>query len=271
MSYTENLPVIHMTGHQNEIYPWIQNDLETPFWRCYWNPSSGGFLKTSRQIIEMSPEHVYIIPGYTRFSTFAEKPFEQYYIHFTPPEKYFADITDIISVPATDGIKEYCHEWLALEKTLKKDFFRRELLAAAVLAEALLALPKELMQSKNELSAKIRVAVKMIEKNISSPPSNRELADACKMELRTFLRRFKQETAESPQQFSRRIRTEKASELLSYTDMSIEEIAEKTGFPDRYYFSRVFYQLQDMPPASFRRLQKKQIYRKRKKKIPLPE
>ena len=102
----------------------------------------------------------------------------------------------------------------ALEKTLKKDFFRRELLAAAVLAEALLALPKELMQSKNELSAKIRVAVKMIEKNISSPPSNRELADACKMELRTFLRRFKQETAESPQQFSRRIRTEKASELL---------------------------------------------------------
>ena len=107
----------------------------------------------------------------------------------------------------------------------------------------------------------------MIEQNLQYPPSNTLLAEACKLELRTFLRKFRQETGETPQQFSRRIRTEKASEYLTYTDMSIEEIAEKTGFPDRYYFSRVFYQLQDMPPASFRRLQKKQIYRKRTPKV----
>ena len=267
MSYTENLPLIHLTGHQKDIFPWVQNDLKTPFWRCYWNSTEGGFLKVGEKIIPLEPENLYIIPGYLLFSTFAEKPFEQYYIHFTPPEKYFSDINEILCAPASEEFKRCGQEWISLEKSLKKDFFRRELLSATILSTALLSLPKELMQTKFELSADIRQAVNLIENNMEKAPTNTELASACGLELRTFLRKFRKETAESPQQFSRRVRTEKASEYLSHTDMSIEEIAEKTGFPDRYYFSRVFYQLQDMSPASFRRVHKAQIYRKRKPKV----
>ena len=66
---------------------------------------------------------------------------------------------------------------------------------------------------------------------------------------------FRKETGESPQQYSRRIRVEAACRYLRYSDKTIDEIAELTGFPDRYYFSRVFRQLQHYPPAEYRRAQ----------------
>ncbi|MBO5306531.1 MAG: helix-turn-helix transcriptional regulator [Lentisphaeria bacterium] len=261
MSYAEERPIIHLTDHQKKIYPWVQKNLRTPFWRCYWNVTAGGFLKIGEEKMMLRTDLIYIVPGYLHFSTFAEKPFEQYYIHFTPPEKYFIPGGGILTAPITEQWKRHWREWEMLGKSLKKDFFRRELLAETILAEALLAMPKEIMQTRLELSAVIKQAISMIVKDFASPPKNEILARECKMELRTFLRRFRTETGETPQQYSRRLRTEKACEYLSYTDMSIEEIAEKTGFPDRYYFSRVFYQLQNIPPATFRRIQKEQIYK----------
>ena len=257
-------PVIHLTGHQKKIFPWVQENIATPFWRCYWNVTDGGFFKLGNDVMKLRDDLIYIVPGYMHFSTFAEKPFEQFYIHFTPPEKYFPPNCGVLTAPITDSWKKHWQEWSALEKSLKKDFFRRELLADIILFEALLAMPKELMQARFELSAPIRHAIELIANNFSPALSNAQLAEGCKMELRTFLRKFHSETGETPQQFSRRLRIEKACEYLSYSDMSIEEIAEKTGFADRYYFSRIFFQLQNVPPASFRRIQKQQIYREKK-------
>lgn len=263
MPYAENRPAVHLTGHQKNIWPWVQEKLQTPFWRCYWCVSEGGFLKIGENEIPLHSDLIYIVPGYMKFSTFAEKPFEQFYIHFTPPEKYFSPECGLLIAPASERWKQYWLEWDALEKSSERDFFRRELLAETILAEALLSMPKEVMQPRFELSPVIKSAVDLIVKNFADPLSNTKLAEECKVELRSFLRKFRQEIGESPQQYSRRLRIEKACQYLSYTDMSLDEIAEKTGFPDRYYFSRVFYQLQNVPPASFRRIQKKQIYREK--------
>ena len=184
-------------------------------------------------------------------------------ISFEGSEKYFSPECGLLIAPASERWKQYWLEWDVLEKSSERDFFRRELLAETILAEALLSMPKEVMQPRFELSPVIKSAVDLIVKNFADPLSNTKLAEECKVELRSFLRKFRQEIGESPQQYSRRLRIEKACQYLSYTDMSLDEIAEKTGFPDRYYFSRVFYQLQNVPPASFRRIQKKQIYREK--------
>jgi transcriptional regulator GlxA family with amidase domain len=49
----------------------------------------------------------------------------------------------------------------------------------------------------------------------------------------------------------RRIR--EAARLLLQSDLTIEAIAETTGFPNRAYFSRVFAQVAGEAPAGFRR------------------
>ena len=81
---------------------------------------------------------------------------------------------------------------------------------------------------------------------------NSTLAKCAKVGLRTFLRRFREEIGESPQQRSRRMRIEIACQYLLNTSKSIDEIAELTGFPDRYYFGRVFRQIQKKSPCRFR-------------------
>lgn len=248
-------PVIHLTGHQKHIYPWIQEDLHTPFWRCYWNAGRGGCLRVEEREIELRPDQVYIIPGYFRFSTFAKKPFEQFYIHFSPPDNHFPPDCGILTAPVRPHWKRLWREWERLESTGAGDRFRRETVAGAVLAEALLQFPRELMAARTAWSPMTERASALIRSRVANPGPNSEIARECGVDLRTFLRRFRRDTGESPQQFSRRVRVEAACRFLLYTEKSIDEIAELTGFPDRYYFSRVFRRLQQKSPALFRRQQ----------------
>jgi AraC-like DNA-binding protein len=46
---------------------------------------------------------------------------------------------------------------------------------------------------------------------------------------------------------------EKATYMLCYTCRKIEEIAEMTGFTDRYHFSRVFKHQRGKSPAAYRK------------------
>jgi AraC-like DNA-binding protein len=46
--------------------------------------------------------------------------------------------------------------------------------------------------------------------------------------------------------------------LLLQTDQTIDVIAERTGFPNRAYFSRLFKRVTDESPAGFRRKHKRQ-------------
>lgn len=43
-----------------------------------------------------------------------------------------------------------------------------------------------------------------------------------------------------------------AAELLAKTQLPISEIANKTGYPDNQYFSKVFRQHFSMSPSSYR-------------------
>ena len=46
----------------------------------------------------------------------------------------------------------------------------------------------------------------------------------------------------------------RAAELLAHTDLTIDEIAERCGFANRFHFSRVFAQRMVEPPGRYRAL-----------------
>ncbi len=45
--------------------------------------------------------------------------------------------------------------------------------------------------------------------------------------------------------------------MLSHSEISIKDVAEATGFCDRYHFSRVFKQLRGVGPAEYRQQAKR--------------
>lgn len=70
--------------------------------------------------------------------------------------------------------------------------------------------------------------------------------------LAHFRRIFKQVTGSSPQHYLSEIRLRQAAMLLRETTESIKLIADKTGFQDRFYFSRRFKQQYNLAPAAYR-------------------
>ena len=64
--------------------------------------------------------------------------------------------------------------------------------------------------------------------------------------------RFIRETGRTLSDEINQARIEKAKLYLQYTDFSIEEIAEKTGFCSQNYFSRRFKDIIGMSPTQFR-------------------
>jgi ABC-type sugar transport system ATPase subunit len=79
-----------------------------------------------------------------------------------------------------------------------------------------------------------------------------EVAGAVFMSYDNFRRKFKAQTGLSPNQYFIRLKIERAKELLDFTDLEIKEIAERLGFSDPYYFSRVFKDWEGLSPLRHR-------------------
>jgi transcriptional regulator GlxA family with amidase domain len=66
--------------------------------------------------------------------------------------------------------------------------------------------------------------------NLHLPLALADLARNARMGLRTFTRRFREETGESPGQWLIRQRVSRARELLEATDLTVDQVAARAGF-----------------------------------------
>ncbi|AJS59395.1 AraC family transcriptional regulator [Paenibacillus sp. IHBB 10380] len=69
---------------------------------------------------------------------------------------------------------------------------------------------------------------------------------------RQFLRMFKSQKSTSPIDYLIHFRVNKAKELLLSTEFTLKEIADGVGYPDSYYFSRIFKKYEGVSPTSFK-------------------
>lgn len=80
-----------------------------------------------------------------------------------------------------------------------------------------------------------------------------DIAKALNTSYRTLARKFKTETGMTISQKLSYICLEKAKQLLISTNFSLHDIAQKTGYENEFYFSKVFKEHEDIPPKLFRK------------------
>jgi len=99
----------------------------------------------------------------------------------------------------------------------------------------------------------IAAIIHHINQRPGNPWRNPDMAKLTSLSTESFIRRFKRWTGETPIRYVQQVRVREACRLLTATDTSIDEIALQSGFPDRFYFSRVFKRHTSHSPAAYRR------------------
>ncbi len=95
-----------------------------------------------------------------------------------------------------------------------------------------------------------------IESHLDTRLAMQELARLAGMSSAGFNRAFRSQFGTSPARYVTETRVSEAARHLLEDDETIDAIAERTGFPHRAYFSRVFKQVTGEAPAGFRRTHK---------------
>lgn len=130
--------------------------------------------------------------------------------------------------------------------------------ASVCLYELLLELASKAEIRQKDISflpaySAISGVVDYIHTHLNQPLGIGELASAAGYSEGHFSRCFKQITGYLPHKFIRLARIEKARELLSISELSVEEISEKCGFSSPSHFIKQFKEQEGATPKQFRK------------------
>lgn len=90
-----------------------------------------------------------------------------------------------------------------------------------------------------------------VAKHIAETVRLADLATHAKMSLPTFARTYPRVAGESPYRTVRRLKVEAAKRLLLGEGLSVKECALRLGFSSEFHFSRLFKQLEGIPPSGY--------------------
>jgi transcriptional regulator GlxA family with amidase domain len=92
----------------------------------------------------------------------------------------------------------------------------------------------------------------LIEHDPARVPQMGALARHAGMSQRTFVRRFRAATSNTPREYIQRVRIEAAKRLLENGPSSVGEVARRTGYEDVVAFRRLFVRGTGLTPADYR-------------------
>ncbi len=108
-------------------------------------------------------------------------------------------------------------------------------------------------ETRIEYIATIREMVEELQNNLDNPPGFRELAERAYLSPYHFHRVFRAMVGESPAEFVRRLRLERAAYQIRRTKDSITEIAFGAGYATHEAFTKAFQAAFSVNPSGFRK------------------
>lgn len=109
------------------------------------------------------------------------------------------------------------------------------------------------MAQKSHGDDEIRHIQTQIEEQAADRLVVSQLASQAAMAERTFIRRFKNATGNTPSEYIQRVKVERAKELLENDRLSVKEICYETGYEDQSYFRNIFKKYTGLTPADYKK------------------
>jgi AraC family L-rhamnose operon transcriptional activator RhaR len=119
------------------------------------------------------------------------------------------------------------------------------------IAQTLVPVPSTPAEAPADLTT--RLAIRYVADNLNRPLTLEEIAAHVHVSPRHLTRLFTAFTGTSPLRYVMTARLDRASGLLTGSDLPVKEIAERVGFGDVHHFTRSFTRQFGVPPAAYRR------------------
>lgn len=260
---------------------WESSNMAIPYWRVYWNRTPGAYIQFNQQEISLIPGIMILIPPNTPFIGYVDKSklppsgfllkggridsealeqsciddslIRHLFIHFNLPLQNDYVSPQIMSIPITSSIQGKLESITCyLQNEVQRFNLYITMQVHALITEALASVPHDQWHPMTK-DRRIITVFHYIQQQIDASLHNEELAKQVNLATNAFTRLFTHEVGESPQRYVKRQRIDKACMWLHHSDFSIEEIARRTGFADRFHFSRVFKQITGLAPAAYKK------------------
>ena len=233
---------------------WIsKGHLKDPFWRLYWHPSTAAALSCGSRNYQLGPDTLALIPPDTDFKPKMDCAFEQFYVHFRAGRPFDKFQRGLIALPADAAALSLIKSIQALLKDEECRPSRKLSMLIQSLCGLILGRLDPRLYEMDQGSSKIVAACEHMDAKFGDKISNCDLAKTAGMNINAFIKLFKRETGATPQRHLQERRIREACVMLRFGDMSIDEIAQETGFVDRSHLSRVFKALRGKSPAEYRK------------------
>jgi YesN/AraC family two-component response regulator len=111
---------------------------------------------------------------------------------------------------------------------------------------------KQLINEAKQGKDKVEEAIDFMRSNIEKPLGLKEIAHAIFLSPSYFSALFKEKTGSSPIDYLNQLKIQETTQYLLFTNLRINEIAQKIGISDPYYFSRLFSKVMGISPKQYR-------------------
>ena len=231
---------------------WIFSQVTAPYWHLYWNDKPGAVLIEGIKRYYLKPQVLALIPPHAVFSTRNCRPAHHFYIHFQLLQPTLTMQSRIMLMPLRPAGKTLLRATMASLRHASGISRELSCLARSLIEWAFSTMTASAVPARQS-DARLMAILTFLDQHVGVPLDNSNLARQAGMSKNAFMRLFKAQYELTPHAMIQRKRIEKACIMLHFSNASIDQIAEATGFCDRFHFSRTFKRLQGMGPAAFRR------------------
>jgi len=229
-------------------------------YKLYFLTEGSGQIETQTEKVRLRANYGYFIPGFQLIEQACPKRMNVHWIHFTPPSLYLAyQLSNISSV----------HRWKLNELSQWEPIYtdigcmleqpphwyqcRLQAMLLDLVGRVMQFYEFKHMAAVDAVFEQLQPAITYMEDNLLANPKLEEIARIVHLAPNYFHRKFKSIFFITPLAYMLRRRLDIARQLLLSTDMTVKQIAHRSGFESPFYLSRIFKREFGISPSDYRK------------------
>jgi AraC-like DNA-binding protein len=220
-----------------------------------------GYIENGAGKMEMTANEFIIIPPHLfhRYQADLEQPWTLYWVHFSSDKlkEFNADFkTEQFYTPTHLRYNQQIIDvWIQMYSSLADGYNLANFSYANLCLYRFLSffLFPNKTYSMEEEDNPLDQSITFMKVNINKRLTADDLASRFQYSSSHYTALFKRKTGMSPIDYFIRLKVYFACQLLTQTDLKVKEIADRIGYDDPYYFSRLFKQVMGKSPKDYKK------------------